>query len=240
MSKPKLSIIVPTLNEEKNLPILLSSIKRQGFNDYEIIIADNGSTDQTLKIAEDFGCQKTSGGMPAIGRNQGAKIAQGEYLLFLDADVFVPRDFLKKILSETEKRKLDAASCGVVPLSDKIVDFVLHGAANAYISVTQYFFPHAPGFCILVKRSVHEKIGGFNEKLKLAEDHDYVSRIQKIGKFRILKDARIFVSVRRLNSDGRLNVSTKYVLCELYRLVNGEIDTDIFKYKFGHHNKSKK
>lgn len=236
---PKLSIIIPVLNEEKSLPILLASIKSQDFTDYEIIVADSDSTDKTKEIAESFGCKITAGGPPAIGRNSGAKQAMGQYLLFLDADVFMSRDFLEKIINEAEAKKVDAASCGVVPLSDKNIDLLLHSAANAYISVTQYFYPHAPGFCILVKKAIHDQVGGFDEKLKLAEDHDYVKRIQKIGKFKILKNAKIFVSVRRFESDGRLNVSTKYVLSELYRLMNGEIDTDIFKYKFGHHDDKK-
>lgn len=236
---PKLSIIIPVLNEEKSLPILLASIKSQDFTDYEIIVADSNSTDQTREVAESFGCKITTGGPPAIGRNSGAKEAQGQYLLFLDADVFLPRDFLEKIIAEAEVKQIDAASCGVVPLSDKNIDLLLHSAANAYISVTQYFYPHAPGCCILVKKTMHNKIGGFNEKLKLAEDHNYVSRIQKIGEFKILKNVKVFISVRRFESDGRFNVSAKYVLSELYRLMNGEIDTDIFKYKFGHHDDKK-
>jgi glycosyltransferase involved in cell wall biosynthesis len=53
-----LSIIIPTLNEEEHLPLLLKEIKKQNFNgDFEVIIADAGSTDRTVKIAEDFGCK---------------------------------------------------------------------------------------------------------------------------------------------------------------------------------------
>ena len=233
----KLSIIIPTYNEEKTLPFLLSSTRQQGFIDYEVIVADANSTDRTRKIARDFGCLVVTGGMPAVGRNRGAAAARGEYLFFVDADVIIPRGFIKNVFAEMKEKDIQIASCGVVPLSNKNIDVVLHGLVNAYLNATQYFYPHAPGFCIIIKRSIHEQVGGFDEKLTLAEDHDYVKRAKKLGKFRILKKVKILVSVRRLDSDGRINVSAKYVLVEVYRLLVGEIETDIFKYKFGHHKK---
>ena len=99
-----LSIIIPTLNEEYHLPLLLSSIKEQQKDppDYEIIIADAGSKDKTLEIAKSFGCKITKGGLPAKGRNEGAKIAQGDLLLFLDADTILPENSLKRFLTEFE------------------------------------------------------------------------------------------------------------------------------------------
>ena len=72
----KLSIITPTLNEEKFLLVLLESIKNQSFNDLEIIVADAGSRDKTMEMAKSFGCQIVKGGLPAKGRNEGAKIAK--------------------------------------------------------------------------------------------------------------------------------------------------------------------
>ena len=82
-----LSIIIPTYNEEKYLPILLESIKKQSFEDYEIIVADANSTDNTRNIAQEYGCIIVDGGLPAIGRNNGANVAKGDILLFLDSDL---------------------------------------------------------------------------------------------------------------------------------------------------------
>ena len=91
-----LSIIIPTLNEEKYLPLLLESIKKQkDFFDYEIIVADAGSKDKTLEIAKNYGCITVGGGLPSKARNEGAKITNGNTLLFLDADVILTNDFLK-------------------------------------------------------------------------------------------------------------------------------------------------
>ena len=233
---PKISIIIPALNEEKTLPDLFESLKDQEFTDYEVIIADAGSKDKTKAIAESYGARVVPGGLPAVGRNAGAKAASGEWLLFLDADVFISAKFLKFMMDEAREEKVDAASCGVIPLSDKLIDQVLHDVVNAYISVTQYFYPHAAGACILIRKSLHEKIGGYNESLKLAEDHEYISRAKKMSKFKILKKPKIYISVRRLESEGRLNIAAKYVACEVYRVLLGEIKTDIFKYKFGHYD----
>ena len=109
-----ISIIIPTLNEEKYLPHLLKSIKEQDFfsnpEKLEIIVADAGSEDKTVEIAKSFGCQITKGGLPAKGKNEGAKIARGDLFLFLDSDVILDKNYLKKALKEFRERKLSVAS----------------------------------------------------------------------------------------------------------------------------------
>ena len=84
-----LSIIIPTLNEEKYLPRLLESIRRQNFSDYEIIVSDGGSSDKTEEIAKSFKATffvDSSIRHPSAQRNNGARISKGDTLLFLDAD----------------------------------------------------------------------------------------------------------------------------------------------------------
>ena len=99
-----LSIIIPTLNEEKYLPLLLKSIKKQTLKPLEIILADARSKDETIKIGREFGCKIIKGGNPGFGRNNGAKIAKGEMLLFLDADVILPkRTFLEDSVNEIKE-----------------------------------------------------------------------------------------------------------------------------------------
>ncbi len=173
--------------------------------------------------------------MPAVGRNNGAEIAKGDYLLFLDADVILSKDFLKIAINEFKNKNLDISSYRIIPLSSKKIDFILHNVVNFYLMITQYFYPHAPGFCILTKKDLHNAIEGFDEKIKLAEDHDYANRASRNGKFRFFYSPKIFVSVRRLETDGRFNISIKYLFVEIYRIMIGEIKRDIFNYKFGHH-----
>jgi glycosyltransferase involved in cell wall biosynthesis len=230
-----LSIVIPTYNEEKYLPYLLRSIQAQSYTDYEIIVADNGSTDATRKIAEEAGARVVAGGNPAGGRNRGAEAARGEFVLFLDADVILPDPwFLQMTTAEFQKRKLGAATCKIHPISDKKIDKVFHEVFNYFMWVTQETVPHAPGFCIFVRADVHKAIGGFDEEIKLAEDHDYVHRAGKVAAFGLLKTYKIPVSVRRFERDGRLNIAMKYLLCELYMRTKGKVKSDIFNYTFGY------
>jgi glycosyltransferase involved in cell wall biosynthesis len=232
-----ISIIIPTFNEEKYLPVLLKSLKNQTFKDFEVIVADNNSSDKTRLVAKSFGVKVVEGGLPAVGRNNGAKKAKGEWLLFLDADVVLPSDFLEKAMAEIKKQNFYIASCLMKPLSDKKIDKLLHSAGNLYIKSLQKISPHAPGFCIFVKKEIHQLIGGFNEKMKMAEDHDYVLRASKKAKFGILKNVLIPVSVRRLDKDGRLNISLKYLAVELHLALFGPVYSDVFNYKFGYLDK---
>jgi len=233
----KISIVIPTLNEEKLLPILLESIKKQSGFKIELIVSDNNSTDNTRKIAKSYGAKIVDGGLPAKSRNNGAKAASNDIILFLDADVILPApDFLKRTLFEFNKNDFGIATCEFYPISERIIDKLFHQVANFYLKKTHTLMPHIPGFCIFVKKNIHEKINGFDETLKLAEDHDYASRASKISKFGFLKSYPILVSVRRLERDGRFNILAKYALCEAHILLKGPIKSDIFKYTFGYPN----
>ena len=226
-----LSIIIPTLNEEKYLPLLLEEVKKQDFKDYEIIVADAGSKDKTVKIAEDFGCRVVKGGLPAKGRNEGAKTAKGDLFLFTDADnLFLPENFLKNLIEEFEKRKLGIASFPIYPKGNRL-DKIFYGLYNFWAKISQKFLPHATN-SILVKREIHQKINGFNEEVKLAEDHDYARRAGKYGQFGFIQTEPVLTSSRRLEAEGRLKTYFIYVLAGIYMLLFGSIKTDIFKYRF--------
>lgn len=230
-----LSIIIPTKDEAEYLPILLASIRKQTQQPKEIIVADAWSTDKTREIAESFGAKVVDGGMPGPGRNRGAAAATGEYILFLDADVILDDpQFLEKSMAEMIKRKLDFATSRIVPLSHNVFDVFTHHFYNFYTRLVANIFPHAPGFCIFARRAKHNEIGGFDETVLFCEDHDYALRGRKVGTFNVLLSAKISVSIRRLDRDGRLNITVKYLLAELYFMVLGPVRSDIFNYTFGH------
>lgn len=227
-----LSIIIPTHNEENYLPKLLSSVKNQNFSDYEIIVADANSSDKTREIAASFGAKIVKGGLPGAGRNRGAKAAAGDLFLFLDADVVLEdADFLKKILGEFESKKFDIATCHLNPASRKKVDRIFHKVYNLYVSKMKRIFPHAPGFFILIKRALFEKIGGFNENITLCEDTDLSIRAARKGKFGFLRAKKIKVAVRRFDVDGRWNVALKYIFAEI-ALIFGKRIRGWPKYNF--------
>lgn len=228
------SIIIPTLNEEVLLPNLLKDLQAQTFQDFEVIVADAGSKDHTVEIAQKMGARLAPGGLPAVGRNRGAEIARGNFLIFLDADTRIAPDFLERVYAELEERFLDLATCEMEPLSQNSLDGLLHDFANLAIKIGQFADPHAPGFCIIISKRLFRRVGGFDESLKLAEDHDLVKRASQFRPLRVLNSTRVQVSVRRLEKEGRVKLISKYVAVELYRILLGEIKTDIFKYEFGH------
>ena len=234
-----LSIIIPTLNEEKYLPLLLELIKRQSFGGYEIIVADAGSTDKTLEIAKKYGCIIIKGGLPAFGRNEGAKNAHGEILFFCDSDVVLPADFLEKALAEFKKRNLGLAGTRIIPIpKSKFSTFVLNVFYNKPIVWLENILPHA-ATGIFFTKELFDKTGGFDETVKLAEDHYLARQAVKLfnGKFGVIKSTKIFVSDRRFKTDGWISVGVRYFLCELYLIFIGPVRSDIFKYKFNHYKK---
>jgi len=227
-----LSIIIPTYNEEKYLPKLLKSIKNQTFKDYEIIVADNSSKDKTRQIAKEFGCKIIKGNLPGKARNSGVKKSKGNLLLFIDADCVIRKNYLNKALNEIKNKNLEIAGCKVFPLSDKIIDKLAFSIFNFWISSTQKYYPNATAHGIFCKKELHKKINGFDEKIRLSEDMNYCKRAGKKGKFRILNSVRVFTSTRRFDYYGRFNVFLKLFLSALYRLVFGEIKSNIFHYSF--------
>lgn len=236
-----LSIIIPTFNEENYLSLLLKSIKNQDFGvppeSYEIILADAGSTDKTLEIAKEYGCKIIPGGLPAKGRNEGAKVAKGELLFFVDADAVLPDNFFEKSLSEFNNRNLEMASFCLVPLPKNwISSFLLNIFYNQPIVLLESALPHA-AMGIFIKKEIFEKVGGFDEDVKLAEDHYLARRATRVFKarFGIIKSTEIFVSDRRFKTDGWLSVGIRYLLCELHLIFIGPVKSDIFKYRFGHY-----
>ncbi len=229
---PTISIVTPALNEEKFIPKLLDSIKKQTFTDYEVILADAGSKDATRSIAESYGARVVDGGMPGPGRNRGSEVASGEYLFFFDADVILPDFFLEKALAEMKRKNVGIATCEFRPESELRLDKVMFHFANLSVRINQYLDPHAAGFAIFMRKEIFNKIGGFDETLKLAEDHDLVSRAAKIAPFRMLEDVYLTVSIRRLEKEGRFSLIQKYFEVEWHLLTKGKIRDDIIEYQF--------
>lgn len=233
MPKIRVSVVIPTLNEERDLPQLLGSLKKQTFRDFETIVADAGSKDRTRYLAEEFGARVVEGGMPGVGRNRGAAVAQGEYLFFFDADVILPEDFLAKAVQELDENFIDLATCVFYPQSDLRLDKILFAFANLTVKMNANANPRAAGFCIFITRRLFDRIGGFDESLRLAEDHDLVERAAKFRPLHVLKSTSLQVSVRRLEKEGRFSLIQKYFQVEMHLLTKGKVRDDIIEYEFG-------
>ncbi|HMN12476.1 MAG TPA: glycosyltransferase [Bellilinea sp.] len=230
---PCLTVIIPTLNEIAYLPRLLDALDVQTRLPDEVIVADAGSTDGTADLAQSRGAQVVRGGMPAVGRNAGVRAARGDLLLFLDADVLPPPDFIALVLEEFERKEYDVATCFLAALDENPLDRMICVGTNLYFRIIQPVSPHAPGFCILSKRIVHEKMGGFDESLALSEDIDYARRAKRYGKFGMLTNTRIPVSMRRVEKEGLMGLGLKYAWCEIYALMGKPVHEAPFEYEFG-------
>jgi len=232
MQMSRISIVIPTYNEEGYIARLLESIAAQTVKPHEVIIVDSFSKDNTYKDIARFvqvlplACASVGRGI-GLARNIGALAATGDVLLFLDSDVELQPNFLEDAGQEFDNRKLDLASAHfyVDPGSSK-VDRIGATVISVYHASFQYSKnPMGSGFCIFAKKEWHKRIGGSNENFKHSEDHDYVKRAVEHGAiFRLLKSVRFKLSNRRYVHDGRFTILSLYTKAEINRL--------FFNYKY--------
>lgn len=234
----RISVIIPAFNEEKLLPKLLGDLFKQSLQPDEVIVADADSTDCTAAKAREAGCRVVKGGMPAVGRNAGAAVANGELLIFLDADARISKHFLSLVQKEVDEKFLDLATCELVPISKEDIDKTLFLLTNLTVRLSSHTTnPRAAGSCIIVTKRLFERVGGFDQKLRLAEDHNFVKRACAFRKLQVLDSPKVRISVRRLTKEGRLRLINKYLKVELYLLFKGDITKDIIEYEFGDYQK---
>ncbi|MDD2681118.1 MAG: glycosyltransferase [Patescibacteria group bacterium] len=230
-----ISIIIPTLNEEKYLPQILRDIKSQGFSDYEIIVSDGKSEDKTKEIALAEKCVfvDDENRSPARQRNQGAKIAKGDVLLFLDADTSLPDGFLPAVYNEFKSRDLSVAGFYLKFNSSSKIYLLFDFFYHKICWLGQYFFPASVGVGMLSLKVKHDQVGGFDESIFIGEDYDYINRLAKTGSYRMIISSFLYFSVRRLEKEGMVRVLWKWFKGGVYFLVRGPIRKKIVKYEFG-------
>ncbi len=176
---PELSIVIPARNEEKTLPLLLASLCRQDYpkmRETKILVADGGSTDATVVIARGF-CDRLNleviaGGLPAVGRNAGARRAQCKYVLFLDADVELSEPtLLRRTLEIAAARGLHCATTNIACRQGGFRDDLLYAANNFMQWFSRWTLPFSTGMFMLFEREAFWRLGGFHERALFAEDY---------------------------------------------------------------------
>jgi glycosyltransferase involved in cell wall biosynthesis len=188
-----ISVIIPTKNEEKFLPRLLASIRKQTLKPLEIIVADNFSTDRTPDIIRESGALLVEGGLVATGRNKGAKIAKGDILVFFDADDILPKDtFLETAVKLFKDQGLDATT-STIRLDHESRDsfaarccFFTWNFGLRFSNIFNRSLAGGGPFFICT-RQAFEKVKGFTEKMVYGEDVDFANKFMKSGlKFKTL------------------------------------------------------
>jgi cellulose synthase/poly-beta-1,6-N-acetylglucosamine synthase-like glycosyltransferase len=222
-----ISIIIPTLNEEKYIESTLKSLKNQDYNGkYEIIVADGMSKDKTVKIARKYADKvalvKKKG--IAEGRNEGAKVAKGDILLFIDADTILLFNGLTELIKPFKKKNVVGVTCPILPLSPKAQDFALYWSYNLFVKRSiKSKKAKIPGICCVYRREAFEKLGGFNEHLDTLEDLNLSERISKLGKIVMVNTTLVLTSHRRIERWGRFNSIKKYLKLYLNYLIRGKV-----------------
>jgi glycosyltransferase involved in cell wall biosynthesis len=190
-----LTIVIPCKNEEENIKQLFLELKQQNIGNTLIILADAKSTDKTRVLANtyafelDLNLKIIDGGLPAVGRNAGAKLVKTPYILFLDADItFTDRQSIKTAFDSIHNRPIDMV--GTTPWYKGEFDvrawllFRINLLITWYLSKTQ---PFAIGGFTLVKKDVFKKLGGYDEKATQSEDW-LLSRQVKSSRFLLIPD----------------------------------------------------
>ncbi|MEM5766315.1 MAG: glycosyltransferase [Candidatus Aenigmatarchaeota archaeon] len=211
---PFVSVIVPTLNEEKYIEFTLKALKAQDYKGkYEIIVADGNSKDNTVKIAKKYVDKvivvKKKG--VSAGKNAGAREAEGEILVFIDADTVATFNLLTEIVKKFEEGVV-GVTCPIMPLSAKITEFLLFWMYGQFVKISlKTKTPQVTGVCVAYERKAFEKIGGFNENIRFCEDFDISERISKLGKIVCTDSAFVMTFPRRIRKWGKIKSIIKYV-----------------------------
>lgn len=114
MISPMISVVIPVFNVEAYLAECVDSVLRQSYSDYEIILVDDGATDSSGKMCDEYACRDSrvrvihqkNGGLSAA-RNTGLDAANGKYIYFLDSDDYIAPDTFQKLLSLAENEQAD-------------------------------------------------------------------------------------------------------------------------------------
>lgn len=200
---PKVSIVIPAFNEEKYLENSLVSLlksEQKTSIDYEVILVDNNSTDNTLKLAQkfkdgmDLKILKEEKQGRGVARAKGFEQARGEIILSADADTIFYKGWIEKLTFEIKDDVIaSTTSCKILdcsPLQNGIFNFIQPLCMVFY----RIFFGHfwLSGFSFGILKSVYEKSGGFNTSLQAQEDLDLSFRVAKLGKIKFINKPVIF------------------------------------------------
>jgi len=174
--EPLVSIVIPTYNSERTLPLCLRSIERQTYRKIEVIVVDNYSRDKTVEIAKAQGAAVyIKGPERSAQKNFGALKARGDYVYFVDADFVLHPRVVEEAVSLAEEGH-DAVI--VLNVSDPRPSLV---AKARFYERLSYYGSYVYEAARFIKRDLFLSVGGFDERLYVGEDYDLHNRLVKAG-----------------------------------------------------------
>jgi len=204
----ELTIVIPAKNEVSVLPKLLASLSRQDYplmRETRVLVADAGSTDATVAVALGFRdrlrIEVVPGGLPSVGRNAGARLAETKYVLFLDADVELSEPtLLRRAMLSMKGLDLHLATTNIGCRHGGFFDDALYLGNNLMQRIGSKLKPFATGMFMLFERKAFWELGGFNERALFAEDY-LLSKGVARRRFRIIQ-GKVLTTNRRFQQLG--------------------------------------
>lgn len=237
----KVSVVIPTLNEEKHIAGLLRDFRKQNNKDFEVLIVDAHSDDKTCEKAKKFiNCLpitvvQSKKRHLAYQRNLAAQKAKGEYIFFIDADMHIEPTFIEKLIENIKAHRYLLYLPIHIPHDVDYIDELLYKVLAIFTDASHMTSkPFAYGPAAIFERSFFEHLGGYDESVFVYEDHEIIQRARKQGVHtKLMQDNPVYFSFRRFRAEGRMNLLSKYTLATLHLLVFGKVDKKIFTYEMG-------
>src|SRR3972149_1574645 len=190
----KISVVVPTLNEEFHIEKTLQSVTGQE-GDCELYVVDGASTDNTVAIAKRYTTVINSERGRAIQMNAGANVCKGDILLFLHADPLLPDNAFREIRKRMRDETVAGGSFYIAFDAD---NFILRGVA--FITRFNFRLSHFGDQGIFVRRDIFQSLHGY-KNMPIMEDYDFCKRLRAQGKV-ILIRMPVISSARRFIKKG--------------------------------------
>lgn len=246
---PFLSIVIPTLNEEIFLPLLLRDLAQQTSKDFEVIVVDGNSEDKTIQKAQEFKkeitlhIEKVTRRNLSHQRNTGAGLSKGEYILILDADTRLQPEFVAVLNQEIQKERAMIYLPTILPVSTKLLYKIMFNISNFLVVLSQNWKRPFPTIAAMIfNRDFFISLGGYtvtnaqDEKKFFPEDHDIIHRAKKAGvKAKVLRSVQVKVSQRRMEQKSELKTFTTYALSTVYMTLFGKMNNSTIEYEMGGH-----
>jgi glycosyltransferase involved in cell wall biosynthesis len=186
---PRVSVVIPTYNSDRYLATAIDSALGQTYRDHEIIVVDDGSTDQTSRILEAYGDRIRPLRQPnqgvAIARNSGIAAARGEFVAFLDADdVFLPDKLTAQVAVFDADPELGIVHSGWQRVNDQGTPLLTvepwHTVPQLTLETWLRWKPILPS-AMMIRRDWLERSGGFDPRFPPAEDTELILRLALMG-----------------------------------------------------------
>lgn len=237
---PFFSIVIPTLNEEKYLPLLLEDLTKQSYQDFEVLHIDGISEDKTISKAKEFQdildvtSHVTEIRNVSHQRNIGAQAAKGTWIIFMDADNRLPTYFLDGIRYKIAKKPdTELFTTWVSIDSDKSLNQPIEQTINFGLEAGRIVGKEwSVGALIGIKKSILTDEYLFDTKQKVAEDTLFVKKLVDNGYiFNIFREPKYSFSIRRLESQGTVKIARSWAKMTINYFLGKDFTENDFGYK---------